>query len=307
MSDLMGATTDLDRLANFLASIGSFSEDLILFFNVEERLYHYTDLGGFHGIATTDDLWLTHAQFCNDEAELTYGQNLTEAIIAKQLDAADLNQKVYLQELLRLLCGPELDPVYICCFCERDDLLSQWRAYAANAGGVSVEVQPARFSYITGPDCPPRFGLLRFWKVFYELEQQQKIVRSAIKYYPTQEPAAAPSDWARWTAEAIRFFRPTFKNEDFAEEREWRLIFTPAPGSIAQPSYRRKGGMLAPFYSLKELANVLGLAAQKLPITSVRIGPGPNRKLNATSARMLLDRHGYSDAKVFASATPYRG
>ncbi|UWZ84556.1 DUF2971 domain-containing protein [Occallatibacter riparius] len=300
-------TTDPGKLKGFLESIGSFSEDLILWFNVGQKLYHYTNLEGLLGILSKNDLWLTHAQYCNDEQELTHGLQLTRKVIEEQAQGADPKRKSYLEELLSLLTEPKLDPVYVCCFCERDDLLSQWRAYAANATGVSIEFEPANFSYITGPDCPPTVGLMRFWKVFYSPETQQKIIRSAINYYPFFDQAAAPSDWAKWTAEAIRFFIPTFKNKDFVGEEEWRLIFTPASGGPVKPSYRVRGGMLVPYYSLIELCRQLGLPDQKLPLASVRIGPSPNKRLNAASVRMMLDRHGYESARVELSDTPYRG
>ena len=307
MTTILNPTTEPDKLRGFLDSIGSFSEDMILWFNVGQKLYHYTDLDGLQGIVANNDLWLTHAQYCNDEDELTHGLRLTHAVIQEQAAPADPTQRQYLDELLQLLDSPQLDPVYICCFCENDNLLSQWRAYAANATGVSLEFEPTRFSYITGPDCPQTVGLMRFWKVFYRPETQRKIVRSAIKYYPSFERNAPPADWARWTAEAIRFFLPTFKNSDFEGEKEWRLIFTPAPASPVQPSYRVTRGMLAPYYSLNNLARQLGYTDQKLPLTALRIGPSPNKRLNAVSARMLLERHGYSDVRVDFSETPYRG
>jgi hypothetical protein len=307
MDSAMSSTTDPGRLGGFLNSIGSFSEDLILWFNVEQELYHYTNLEGLGGIIANSDLWLTNARYCNDEEELIHGVRLTQSIVQEQAQSADAKRREYLDELVRLLEDPQLDPVYICCFCETDNLLSQWRAYAANATGVSMAFEPAGFSYITGPDCPPNLGLMRFWKVFYLPETQRKIIRSAIDYYPSFEPGAAAGDWARWTAEAIRFFIPTFKNQDFAEEKEWRLIFTPSPVSPAKPSYRVARGMLIPYYRLSELARQLGHTDQKLPLTSVRIGPGPNRRLNATSARMLLDRYGYDAVGIDSSETPYRG
>ena len=62
MNTAARSTSDPDKLARFLDSIGSFSEDMILWFNVEERLYHYTDLAGMKGIISGADLWLTHAQ-----------------------------------------------------------------------------------------------------------------------------------------------------------------------------------------------------------------------------------------------------
>jgi len=307
MSTATPSTSDPDKLKRFLDSIGSFSEDMILWFNVEERLYHYTDLAGMKGIISGDDLWLTHAQYCNDESELTHGLELTKRVIQQLSEGADAKRKAYLDELTKLVCDPELDPVYICCFCEQDDLLSQWRAYSANATGVSLEFAPNEFRFITGPDCPSPYGLMRFWKVFYPIETQEKIIRSAIDFYPSMEKEATSSEWALWTAEAIRFFIPTFKNSDFMGEKEWRLIFSPAVGSPARPSYRVVRGMLAPYYSLKELCVQLGYQNQKLPLTSVRIGPCPNRRLNAASTRMLLDQHDYGEVEVKTSATPYRG
>jgi hypothetical protein len=116
-------------------------------------------------------------------------------------------------------------------------------------------------------------GLMRFWKVFYPVETQEKIVRSAIDYYPRFQPQAASTEWAHWTAEAIRFFIPTFKNDDFIEEKEWRLIFSPAAGGAAKPSYRVARGMLIPYFSLRELSKQLGHGDPKLPLTSIRISP----------------------------------
>jgi hypothetical protein len=307
VSGPINSSIEPDRLRGFLNSIGSASEDLILWFNTEQKLYHYTDLDGLRGIIANNDVWLTHAQYCNDEEELTHGVRLTQAVIQEHAKSVTPDRRAYLEELLRLLCDPQPDPVYICCFCESGDLLSQWRAYAANATGVSLEFEPAGFNYITGPDCPLDVGLMRFWKVFYVPDTQQKIIRSAINFYPNFEPAASPSDWARWTAEAIRFFIPTFKNRDFQEEKEWRLIFTPAPGSAAKPSYRVARRMLVPYYSVSELMHQLGRNQQKLPLTGVRIGPSPNKRLNAASVRMLLDRYGYHGVRVDSSETPYRG
>ena len=83
---------------------------------------------------------------------------------------------------------------------------------------------------------------MRFWKVFYPGETQRKIIRSAISYCPSLEPTLEVADWARSTWAAIRFFLPTFKHQDFSEEEEWRLIFTPAPNSPVQPSYRVAAG-----------------------------------------------------------------
>jgi hypothetical protein len=300
--------TDLTRLSGFLTSIGSFSEDMILYFDQKDTLYHYTNLDGLQAILSTSDIRLTNSLYCNDEAEMLHGLQLArETIAAEQSKATDPMRRSYLDELHRRSMEEKLEPVYICCFCESGEKLSQWRAYGANGTGVSLGFSPGEFSYITGPDCPPNIGLMRFWKVFYSNATQEKIVRSAINYYPQFEPAAAPLDWARWTWEAIQFFVPTFKHDDFREEEEWRLIFTPSPAALVPALFRVARGMLIPFYSLKELAKAAGHADRNLPLKSVRVGPSPSKELNAVSVEMLLKRFGYIDVAVNKSDTPYRG
>ncbi len=79
----MNAITLPDKLAGFLDSIGSFSEEGILWFEPEkkEKLYHYTTLDGLRGVVENSDLWLTHAEYCNDEEQLRHGMRLTQKMI----------------------------------------------------------------------------------------------------------------------------------------------------------------------------------------------------------------------------------
>ncbi len=117
--------------------------------------------------------------------------------------------------------------VYICCFCLKDDLLSQWRGYGANGSGVSMGIDPQEFEWLTGPDSPPG-GLLRVWKVFYEEDRQREIIKELL-HCGLGQPGT-PEERAENTAAAIQFFVPTFKNASFHAEEECRMIFTPAAG-----------------------------------------------------------------------------
>jgi len=60
---------------------------------------------------------------------------------------------------------------YVCCFCEEDDLLSQWRSYGANGTGVSLGFESTGFTFLTGADVPSQTGLMSLSRVFYNLEQ----------------------------------------------------------------------------------------------------------------------------------------
>ena len=191
--------------------------------------------------------------------------------------------------------------MYVCCFCERDNLLSQWRGYAENGGGVSLEFDPHGFTAVTGPDSA--HGLMRLWKVFYDRGQQPKIIRDCVEY--PYWPVAGEDDRIRLVIDALQFFMPTFKNGDFQREQERRLIFTPYPTALPKPKFRTRRGLLVPYFSLRELSDSAGLGSSlKLPIKGVLVGPGLYRTLNVESARIVLAKREYLGVSVEASTTP---
>ena len=295
---------DIPALSSFLESIGSHHVDLIYAPQNTLRsgalsLYHYTDLSGLVGIIEKHDLWVSHSRYSNDDEEMTHGLAVVHGVLKRATESGQHDGE-YLQTLSRLAEEPE--GVYICCFCEKDNLLSQWRGYGANGAGVSLEFAPKEFADVAGPDNP--HGLLRFWKVFYKSETQDNIVELAIdRYSPAMNRGQSIAELARKAADAIRFFIPTFKNADFQEESEWRLIFTPSPYTAIMPRFRVSRNMLVPFYSLREL---IGSGLPLLPIRKVLVGPGVQKRLNVESTKALLANCGYSMVPVMASETPYR-
>ena len=299
---------DMPALNGFLSSVGSAAgPDLIL--SPGKELYHYTSLPGLLGVIENGDLWLTHTLYLNDEEEMAHGDHVAAEAIAAALSrsAADVKKSAYLKQLEALLGRPSNEGVYICCFCQRDNLLSQWRGYGANGAGVSLQFDSAGFAQWTGADCP--YGLMRFWKVFYKAETQRRIVDAAIDYSWSSQLDSVLC--AQRAADAIQFFIPTFKNPDFEEEAEWRLIFTPNPLCLIKPCFRVRDTMLVPYYRLRDLAQS-SLAAPhaappQLPIGHVTVGPGAAKVLNVESVRMLLNGYGYTGIPIEASNTPFRG
>src|SRR5215210_578604 len=176
------STININALNSFLESVGSYTMDLIYNPGDLTAIYHYTDLNGLRGIVDNHDLWLTHSRYSNDDEELTHGSQIVKKVIEEEFAGdTDRRRKKYLKDIDTIFNLPKAEGVYICCFCEEDNLLSQWRSYGANGTGVSLSLDPARFSYITGPDSPPS-GLVRLWKVFYDEAVQSNIVRNAINH-----------------------------------------------------------------------------------------------------------------------------
>jgi hypothetical protein len=301
---------DIASLSMFLESIGSHNVDLI--FTPQSKLkqgalllYHYTDLTGLIGILKRHDLWLTNSRYSNDAEEMVHGTNVAKKVIESAVRAQKYDAQ-YLTELTQLTSQQE--GVYISCFCEKDNLLSQWRGYGAYGSGVSLQFAPKEFADVTGPDN--LHGLLRFWKVFYNPLTQTEIIERALEHYAPNNPhnplnsGQTPAALARKAADAIRFFIPTFKNADFQEEDEWRLIFTPAPGIMVRPQFRVSHNMLVPYYSLRDLINPGSLPL--LPLRQVCIGPSVHKQLNAESVKALIEEAGYTAVPVIVSNTSYR-
>jgi Protein of unknown function (DUF2971) len=269
-----------------------------------DSLFHYTDLFGLHSIVKTHDLWLTNCRFSNDDREMVHGYSIAKTLIKGRLANATGPEKDYLELLDKQLDPDKPDDVYICCFCEENNRLSQWRGYGANGAGVSLEIQPKEFSVATGFDM--RLGVMRLWKVYYKESEQQGLIEDAIDF---GRQGQNPMDKAQRAAHAIKFFIPTFKDYDFHEEGEWRLIFTPGSNCQVIPQFRVARQMLVPYFSFQELiksSNIKPGLLDKLPILRVMVGPGPRGSSNKESVKMLLSRFQYDHVTVEVSKTPYR-
>lgn len=126
---LMESTSPLVRVSNF-------------------GLFHYTTAGGLKGIIESSSLFASSAYFLNDSSELKYGRELAAKVLqewssARQKRATNEQNVNAGQSVLRILAdyfnGSNVDtsknaPVFVTCFCEADNLLSQWRANGQAVG-----------------------------------------------------------------------------------------------------------------------------------------------------------------------------
>ncbi|NVO21250.1 MAG: DUF2971 domain-containing protein [Bacteroidetes bacterium] len=296
---------DILSLQHFTYEIGSKSSYLVQDF--AGGLYHYTDLNGLIGIITKHDLWLTHSRFSNDENEMNDGYRIAKEVLkTKREQAITDDYKSYTIRVEEYLDKPS-QGVYICCFCEKNNLLSQWRSYGENGTGVSLGFNPLGFTQFTGPDLPPdSYGLMRLWKVYYKDATKKDIIEQALDLIPQMHQGESDDYIAQRVAEAIHFFLPTFKDPDFEEENERRLIFTPSVNCQVKPLYRNRRQMLVPYFSLNDLLKSM-IPDLRLPLISLTVGPGSRKEINRESVEMLLENHGYEGVKVDVSDTPYRG
>jgi hypothetical protein len=107
-------------------------------------------------------------------------------------------------------------------------------------------------------------------------ERQQKIIRECVDH--PDWLSVNEDDRIRFVTDALQFFMPTFKNGDFREEQERRLIFTPYATALPKPKFRTRRGLLVPYFSLREVPEPSGGGPGfKLPIKGLLIGPSQHR------------------------------
>jgi hypothetical protein len=279
-------------------------------------LYHYTTGENFIKIIQSGELWATQAACLNDATELIYAVEQLNQRVKAKMDASH-NQAIdpILSRLAEALSDPsaETSPVFVTCFSERRDDLSQWRAYSGGEGGYAIQFEPTELreaGFLPMPDgtTQPQIMLVRVeydpsnhatmfddilvWteKFFLGLEGAKKA--------PTVEAWA--DEFCLYWIERLSFLAPCIKNSSFQDEREWRLIYYLRPDDPTKMQFRQRQSMMSRHIPLR--------LKKPLRITEVLVGPCRHPRLSQVAAGDLLLTGGYDPnaVKVQITGVPYR-
>jgi DUF2971 family protein len=295
----------------------------------EQVLYHYTDAQGLLGIVQSQQLWASNAAFLNDSTEVTYIRGVLAEVAEEFRDehAVTATSREYavdsiagtgrfppteartasvisILEAAPTIAGRVFD-VYVSCFCEWGDLLSQWRGYPSSGGGYALGLRPE--SIRRGG------GVLR--RVIYDEEEQQRLLYDLQAPIVEAMASANPEegkdlwDWLvrdHLTRVSARLEECSFcfKHPGFTEESEWRLVSLRArePGQRPDdppPDVRATRTGLLPY---------LKRSLEGDAVAEVVVGPSSQPTLAADAAVQLLSNAGYENARsiVVHSAIPLR-
>jgi hypothetical protein len=93
-------------------------------------LAHYTNLAGLHGILESGQLWASNVAFLNDREELLHGVKCASRALSSILKDRKLEHWLdAIRKVVHQIEEGRLPNTYAVCFCEKSDLLSQWRGY----------------------------------------------------------------------------------------------------------------------------------------------------------------------------------
>src|SRR4051812_46421755 len=198
-------------------------------------LFHYTGAPAIRGILQSDRMWASGAQYMNDWMEVVYGYDIImnglRELVEKNRKLPERSRAVF-GEVLQLMESPESPFIdaYFAAFCEKGNLLSQWRAYAGTQG-FAMEFDPLviKGELTLTTKAPARY--LRLAKVEYDPKQQKKnfeeLTEELSETMEGQSGEKAVPALVEFTRMVLSSWAATVKHPGFAEEQEWRVIFQP--------------------------------------------------------------------------------
>ena len=283
---------------------------------VPELLFHYTTASGMRGILDSSRLWATNYRFLNDASEVTHSASLFESLIQERLAKAQ-NDVVseFLTRTLRTANGFDgmLD-CYIACFCERDDLLSQWRTYAGSGGGYALGLKTKAIGRRWGQLERTQDFVLR--RVVYDVDQQSsllsEVIDKTIEALEAGTQGASVADSSNVIARCCQFVRAevadyllSFKHPAFAIEEEWRLCHVVSPGEEDHVLFRDGQFGLTPYVCL-DVSPMAGADHNRLPLARITHGPVPNPENVRFALNKLLRSKNYAFVQIMGSTLPVR-
>jgi len=305
----------------------------------EGVLYHYTTVDGLKGIIENNEIWATSAYYMNDSAEILYGYRVLHLALESWLKDKNLSDdsigRGLAESFIRHFGHDALQrnvvtPIYLTCFCEDGNLLSQWRAYGSSSGyNIGFQVPMEGIVYGLAPE--PLVYTSRCVKVEYESEKQFQRVRELLDFLLPilDEPRVAASIRSIDTASPLGFqqLQSTiqevlveecigFKDSAFAVEKEWRVI-TRSRAHLKQSKddgnhrslpvhFRTARGQLIPYVKLKPNNSPTPIVGngKQLPLADITCGPGGDQISSGMAIRALLDGRDFQTVRVKHSKIP---
>lgn len=288
----------------------------------ELKLFHYTTLEGLKGILNSRSIWFTHTSTLNDPLELKYGKQLILDILHEATNNENENN---IKNLLKYLSdnvnafNTMNNQTYVACFCESENLLSQWRSYAVQGGGYNLGLRfqsNTKFYHTLDDSEEDSHVILR--KMVYDVDEQRGLISDylssivtssgdAIKYY--NEHSGIPDAWAAIAAlESVNILYDlmlSFKNPVFNEENEWRLIKgRQASSKPEQLKFRETKEGLIPYIETYIVEDLEGKSV--FPLSSIKFGPMLDDARTKSTLQLFVNKEAVSDSKISINVNDVR-
>jgi hypothetical protein len=239
-------------------------------------LYHYTSVDVLQKIYESRKLYATHASYLSDGTEIRLGLQVLLDLIDDRLPEirgresellALLRERVHAQAL-------SFPPVFLLCFSEHRNLLSQWRGYTPLGRGVCIgfkhnlmieRAQRAGWQWLS---CSYGVTSHRAWMSAY----LTRFLREALAVQDTFSAFDATEQVWNNTDRDLFVCAAHVKDSAFSEEREWRLVSPPIMTQAQSVKFRVGRHSLVPYIEF----DLVDSEQPVLPLHEIVVGPTPN-------------------------------
>jgi len=245
----------------------------------------------------------------NDSQEFRYARTFINSTFERRIEqsAPDIAAKVEkIREVYRThsFLWQSAADMYIACFCEEGDLLSQWRAYASRGQGFALGFDPQRL--MTAVASNPELGKsTKFFRVIYDLAEQQRWVDLAIDKLVAALGMNAETNVLNQVPLTFSEMAFAFKHPSFREEKEWRLVCAARPTLGDIIDVRESRGQLLPYATMP-----ISKPGSVPSYVSVVHGPTAEAEKTKKALRMVLSKvlpAYWEEITVSGSNAPLRG
>ncbi len=270
------------------------------------RLYHYTSGRGLKGIIENRELWATHIYYLNDHSEYVGTFDLVTRLLPRRTVIRELLPSVpHLHKAVMQLHPYERGrppSIFVTCFSEDRDDLSQWRGYTKPGDGYALGFDRARLQ-ARAADAGYRLVKVEYGEKGIPASEFPLIPllqNFFTRYAQTGEDTAERAEEAvAWLRLQVQDLAPYMKHWAFHGEQEWRLISQPYDDMTTKFEFREAASFLVPYVKF----DLTTVGTEDIP--ELVIGPGPNSQL-AQQAAMTMARHNGINISSMEAQAPYR-
>jgi hypothetical protein len=255
-------------------------------------------------------MWTSLATHMNDKQECKFAHSVARRIAYTELKQSDATlREAFLAEFREQLERYQHLKVFVACFSEAHDLLSQWRGYGGTLGYA------LGFSLDSVQNVAEKQGF-QLQQVKYKNNEHEALLRPIVldlisKFNPSW-------DRTKHREQIDNSFRPgmtaiaeksaIIKHPTFSEEREWRLHSHPMAPLQDNTDFVVREGRIVPIVkvNLENGKTKHPHLDRDICIRGCVVGPGPDQDERSDVIWTIALRHKISVGQTMRSAAPLR-
>jgi hypothetical protein len=283
-------------------------------------LWHYTTFEGLRGIVTESELFASSLAYLNDAEEFQYTiEALLSLLEEEQKRGTPLAGLIYenVPEMVKSVFDTQRERLlFVACFSEERDDLSQWRSYTPRPPGFAIGFLSDELRSLA-----TSFGFEMLGCRYPEADQLRAVIKAAYDAATVgmdDENKALPipatgtehekfiEKWGYKIVEAVIELAKRNKHPKFAAEKEVRLIGnliqSIKAGNQFKVDYRLSGSLIVPYVKIPARSTT---CERPSPIKEILVGPCPHQDAVIEVVRQMCIQYDIK-VQVDASAIPYR-